>query len=706
MRKLFVLLVLLLLIGLAGWWYLGIRRDEERQRRQGQVLAFDGFEGKLSLDWNILHPDPTHYSLTKKPGTLTITSQQGGFTRSAQDYKNLCLIGCPAAWGKDFQLTTRLSSFKPVADWNQAGLLCYNNDDNYLKFVYEWGSGFRRPTFTVGLEDPQNGFSFLAACFQAHAGAEEVWLRVTKRGNRYTFFTSLDGMTFIRQALLTEDNSRLVGDAVSWGDGSVRRVGIFAKNDTGSAAPEVDASFDFFEVRAVPGKALAKATDKFVVPHKNLQIPEEMQACAANMRKLYAAIKGYEQDTGKLPDWLSDLVPGCLTADALLCPSNPALPYPETPDPKLLCSYGYQFSSARVPSDWGFPPDTLYRDVKAQQVELLGDVVPIVRCRGHGEATVPNLSVGGQVYWSPLVWETLFIPGYSLGGQSSARGTLAGGREPSLSKLPGLRRLAAFGCKASWSPDGTRVVFGKAQGEGLQIFDLETGTTTDLTSLGKDPAWSPDGRYIAYIDEPEFNVYQSEEVWLVRPTGESPRKIMDGGFPNWCADGKTLFVHSRKESKILAMDVDNPDAEPRVFFDRPLSWYPAVSPDGKRIAFGIRGALVVVARETGQAVMTWEIPGSRGLLPAWSPDGTQVAFGGFDNDSFGLWVLDVKTEQAIRLARGRYTMPVWSKDGSKLAFDFRSRDAREVWMVETAALATLKPSLPEASVSEQPPPPK
>ncbi|MHC4538349.1 MAG: ankyrin repeat domain-containing protein [Planctomycetota bacterium] len=263
-----------------------------------------------------------------------------------------------------------------------------------------------------------------------------------------------------------------------------------------------------------------------------------------------------------------------------------------------------------------------------------------------------------------------------------------------ISRPPSARRLVASGWKSSWSPDGTRLVFGKPKGQGLQILNLDSGETTDLTSSGKDPAWSPDGRLIAYVNEVSFNDYRSEEVWLIESVEGYPRKFADGGFPSWSADGKTLFVHSRKDRKILAMGVDKPDAQSEVFFDRPQSWYPAISPDGERIAFGRTNALIVMDRETGETVLTWPTPGSRGLLPAWSPDGSRIAFGSFDNSRLGLWLLDVKTERAVQVAEGPYTMPAWSKDGTKLAFDLRSGNRREVWMVETKALASLKPSRP------------
>ena len=60
-------------------------------------LAFDGFDDQLSLDWEIRNHDPSHVSLEKKPGTLTVTTQEGGFYRLNTDCKNLFLVECPAA---------------------------------------------------------------------------------------------------------------------------------------------------------------------------------------------------------------------------------------------------------------------------------------------------------------------------------------------------------------------------------------------------------------------------------------------------------------------------------------------------------------------------------------------------------------------------------------------------------------------------------
>jgi hypothetical protein len=205
------------------------------------VMAFDGFDGKLRLKWNIVNPDASHYSLSEEPGALTIATQEGGLSRFSNTCKNVFIIESPAAAGEDFEITTCLSAFRPLGDWNQAGLVCYNDDDNYLKGVCEWsfGSmGMGQRVLTLGREtDGQASFQWFAMGLRL----DKVWLRLKKQGNRFEFSTSSDGKSF-----------RHLGSC-TWGDGSVKRVGLLAKNGPGSKAPEVDASFDFFEFRSLKG---------------------------------------------------------------------------------------------------------------------------------------------------------------------------------------------------------------------------------------------------------------------------------------------------------------------------------------------------------------------------------------------------------------------------------------------------------------------
>jgi TolB protein len=161
-------------------------------------------------------------------------------------------------------------------------------------------------------------------------------------------------------------------------------------------------------------------TDPPSLTEARLRIPEQMQACAANLQKIHSAIKKYEDDRGRLPDWLSDLVPDYLSNGVLFCPSDAEHVALYSPDPKLPCSYSWQFSAKPIPTGWDPTGRTLYRDWKAQQVELFGDVVPMVRCSHHGGPYL-NLSVGGQIWWGQRDWEYMFKPDYRFGDESPKR---------------------------------------------------------------------------------------------------------------------------------------------------------------------------------------------------------------------------------------------------------------------------------------------
>ncbi len=149
----------------------------------------------------------------------------------------------------------------------------------------------------------------------------------------------------------------------------------------------------------------------FEVPEANRQIPEVLMPCAGNLLVIYAALKAYEADQGRMPDWLCELVPDYLEDEVLHCPADPTHTTSYWRDPELPCSYCYELNPSELR---GAPPlDKTMRDYKLAQRRLFGDVVPIVRCFHHGTAL--NLAWNGVVYTSPVAYERLFIPDYHHG---------------------------------------------------------------------------------------------------------------------------------------------------------------------------------------------------------------------------------------------------------------------------------------------------
>lgn len=209
------------------------------------AALYDGFDGKLALDWKQVRLDPTHISLARKPGHLTITTQRGSIhgtpdgNEAGAEFlaRNLTLVANPLAPDADFVVTTRVVGFTPAERYQQAGLIVYADDDNYLKFGYEynWGAGAGQTFFGVAEVDGRP--THLPV--ESESGLKDYWLRLTRRGDRYEYATSLDGQAWRSHGTAT------------WA-GTPARIGLLAKNGGAEGTAEVDAHFDSFELRANP----------------------------------------------------------------------------------------------------------------------------------------------------------------------------------------------------------------------------------------------------------------------------------------------------------------------------------------------------------------------------------------------------------------------------------------------------------------------
>ncbi len=76
--------------------------------------------------------------------------------------------------------------------------------------------------------------------------------------------------------------------------------------------------------------------------------------------------------------------------------------------------------------------------------------------------------------------------------------------------------------------------------------------------------------------------------------------------------------------------------------------YPAISPDGKTIAFEYRGNLWKVSSEGGVATPL-TVGDSYNSMPVWSPDGSKIAFASDRNGNLDVYVMPSEGGQATRL---------------------------------------------------------
>lgn len=136
--------------------------------------------------WSWVREDPTHWSLDDRPGFLRLTTQPGTLVGTgANDERNLLLMPAPPG---DFYITAQLS-FTPTDNYHQAGLIVYQDDDNYVRlsraYVYD---------NYVELIAEIDGSAVVTGVAEA---ATSLTLQLWKNGDTYEGYYSLDGATWI-----------------------------------------------------------------------------------------------------------------------------------------------------------------------------------------------------------------------------------------------------------------------------------------------------------------------------------------------------------------------------------------------------------------------------------------------------------------------------------------------------------------------------
>ena len=261
-----------------------------------------------------------------------------------------------------------------------------------------------------------------------------------------------------------------------------------------------------------------------------------------------------------------------------------------------------------------------------------------------------------------------------------------------------VRRVTDGGYNPSWSPDGRRLVFAREAVDfrpasrlstsHLSIVDLETGVVTEIPG-GHDavqPAWSPDGEWIAFWGLPEGT--GQRDIWLIRPDGSDLRPVTSDApmdwSPAWSPDGSRLFFSSDRGGTLGPWWVEvDPESgltsgEPQPM-TVPSTWvgHMTLSADSRTMAFAnadFRSNVYRVAFDrSGARVIGDPVPVTRGAANyaqiGISPDGEWVAAAtGEAQETLTLIRRDGGVIRRLTDDAFNNRGPVWSPDGGKLLF--------------------------------------
>ena len=172
----------------------------------------------------------------------------------------------------------------------------------------------------------------------------------------------------------------------------------------------------------------------------------------------------------------------------------------------------------------------------------------------------------------------------------------------------------------------------------------------------------------------EYGYNWDGDIWMMEADGGQPQVWQAGlqaNYPSWSGDGNTLvFVKSSTEIALIDADGTNlrtahelPGCQGGCCFE---AQDPALSPDGTRIAHGVR--YFCTAPYELFHVNVVDVNGANdtelaeGGSPDWSPDGTKIAY-----NCGGVYVMNADGSNQTLLTEEAWE-PHWSPDGTRIAY--------------------------------------
>ncbi len=222
----------------------------------------------------------------------------------------------------------------------------------------------------------------------------------------------------------------------------------------------------------------------------------------------------------------------------------------------------------------------------------------------------------------------------------------------------------------AWSPDGRKIAYASSEkgSWGIYIQEVYTGRRQKVTAfkgINSAPAWSPDGRKLAMTLSKDGN----PDIFVFDMTTRKLRPITRhyaiDTEPSWSPDGRHLVFTSDRGGKpqIYRVPSYGGKAE-RVTFQNAYNARASYSPDGKLLTLVTRedGRYRIAVLDLASGVMQVLSRGDLDESPSFAPNGSMIIYATKAGRRSVLAAVSVdgRVRQKLALQEGDVREPVWS----------------------------------------------